>query len=246
MLATLETGVPVWACDAARVGAELELRPEPPHGRLVLADAAGPVAVLFSAPLPERAPTRSDDRAAADRRAGAGRPRPLRGGGALDYYRRAVMKPQRPRLRRHRPPARARLPGGRAGRRADASSSRYGPIDIAPGQNNIEIERNDIKPPVAAGSSASGPTSLRRDGSVPRVDVIHLHHGVWLVSGVSRLFAAGEEKTRSSRRLRLALRARTTAGHQHMIHNLTPTPDRGVRHLRDRLHPRQRRRRRRG
>jgi DNA/RNA-binding domain of Phe-tRNA-synthetase-like protein len=58
-LATLETGVPVWACDAARVGAELELRPEPPHGRLVLADAAGPVAVLFSAPLPERAPTRS-------------------------------------------------------------------------------------------------------------------------------------------------------------------------------------------
>lgn len=58
-LATLETGVPVWACDAARVGAELELRAEPPHGRLVLADAAGPVAVLFSAPLPERAPGRS-------------------------------------------------------------------------------------------------------------------------------------------------------------------------------------------
>ena len=55
-LATLETGVPVWACDAAHVDAGLELRPEPPDGRLVLADAAGPVAVLFSAPLPARAP----------------------------------------------------------------------------------------------------------------------------------------------------------------------------------------------
>jgi len=58
-LATLETGVPVWACDAAHVDAGLELRPEPPDGRLVLADAAGPVAVLFSAPLPARAPGRA-------------------------------------------------------------------------------------------------------------------------------------------------------------------------------------------
>jgi DNA/RNA-binding domain of Phe-tRNA-synthetase-like protein len=52
-VATLETGVPVWAFDAARVGA-LELRPDA-GDRLVLADAAGPAAVLFSAPLAERA-----------------------------------------------------------------------------------------------------------------------------------------------------------------------------------------------
>ena len=35
---------------------------------------------------------------------------------------------------------------------------------------------------------------MRTDGTVPRVDVIHLHHGVW-VSASSRCFAAGEEKT---------------------------------------------------
>lgn len=56
-LATLETGVPVWAADADRIGA-LALAPGD-DGRLVLADADGPVALLFSPPLPERAPTRS-------------------------------------------------------------------------------------------------------------------------------------------------------------------------------------------
>jgi hypothetical protein len=53
-VATLETGVPVWAFDGARVGA-LALRPSA-DGRLELADAGGRAAVLFSPPLPERAP----------------------------------------------------------------------------------------------------------------------------------------------------------------------------------------------
>jgi hypothetical protein len=55
-LATLETGVPVWALDAARVGT-LELGCAP-DGRLTLADEDGPVAVLFDPPLPDRAPGR--------------------------------------------------------------------------------------------------------------------------------------------------------------------------------------------
>jgi DNA/RNA-binding domain of Phe-tRNA-synthetase-like protein len=55
-LATLETGVPVWAADADRTGA-LTLAPDA-GGRLCLHDDQGPVAVLFEAPLPERAPTR--------------------------------------------------------------------------------------------------------------------------------------------------------------------------------------------
>lgn len=55
-LATLETGVPVWAADADRTG-PLTLAPGD-DGRLVLRDDAGPVAVLFEPPLPERAPTR--------------------------------------------------------------------------------------------------------------------------------------------------------------------------------------------
>jgi DNA/RNA-binding domain of Phe-tRNA-synthetase-like protein len=57
-LATLETGVPVWAFDADRVAGGLELRPGT-GGRLVLADAAGEVAVLFSAPGPAHAPGRA-------------------------------------------------------------------------------------------------------------------------------------------------------------------------------------------
>ncbi len=55
-LATLETGVPVWAVDADRVGA-LALAPDD-AGRLTLADETGPVAVLFAPPQPERAPSR--------------------------------------------------------------------------------------------------------------------------------------------------------------------------------------------
>jgi hypothetical protein len=55
-LATLETGVPLWACDAARVDA-LELTTGA-DGRLMLSDARGPVAMLFEPPLPERAPGR--------------------------------------------------------------------------------------------------------------------------------------------------------------------------------------------
>ena len=44
------------------------------------------------------------------------------------------------------------------------------------------------------------------NGEVPRVDVIHLHHGVWIVN-CAPLFAAGEEKTTITRAggLRLAL-----------------------------------------
>ncbi len=56
-LATLETGVPVWAADADRTGA-LTLAPGD-DGRLALWDDAGPVAVLFEPPLAERAPTRA-------------------------------------------------------------------------------------------------------------------------------------------------------------------------------------------
>jgi hypothetical protein len=56
-LATLETGVPVWAADADRTG-PLTLAPDA-DGRLVLADPDGPVAELFAPPLPERAPSRT-------------------------------------------------------------------------------------------------------------------------------------------------------------------------------------------
>src|SRR5215203_3259484 len=71
----------------------------------------------------------------------------------------------------------------------------YGPVDIAPGQNTIEVEPNQLKPPVDGWITRFKPDLIRAaDGSVPRVDVIHLHHGVW-ISNFKPLFAAGEEKT---------------------------------------------------
>jgi DNA/RNA-binding domain of Phe-tRNA-synthetase-like protein len=67
-VAVMETGVPVWALDAERVEGELALRPadrgerfgggeyasDVPAGRLLVADDAGPVGVLFGALAPGR------------------------------------------------------------------------------------------------------------------------------------------------------------------------------------------------
>jgi DNA/RNA-binding domain of Phe-tRNA-synthetase-like protein len=76
VLALVETGVPVWALDAARVDGALGLRAaragerlgageyadELAPGRIVVADDAGPVAVLFGAMAPDRLPGRDTDR----------------------------------------------------------------------------------------------------------------------------------------------------------------------------------------
>jgi plastocyanin len=80
-----------------------------------------------------------------------------------------------------------------------------GPFPITPGQNNIGFTRS-IPQPTQDGWIVGISTNLRlADGSIPPVDVIHLHHGVWLnLSGKDatspglpeRFFAAGEEKTR--------------------------------------------------
>jgi DNA/RNA-binding domain of Phe-tRNA-synthetase-like protein len=70
MIALLDTGVPVWALDAEAVEGELGIRasnegeplgrsddaPALPGGRLVVADAAAPLAILFGALAPEHAP----------------------------------------------------------------------------------------------------------------------------------------------------------------------------------------------
>jgi DNA/RNA-binding domain of Phe-tRNA-synthetase-like protein len=76
VLALVETGVPVWALDAARVDGALGLRAaragerlgageyadDLAPGRIVVADDAGPVAVLFGAMAPDRLPGRDTDR----------------------------------------------------------------------------------------------------------------------------------------------------------------------------------------
>jgi len=73
LLAVVETGVPVWAVDDAMLDGPLGIRParpgeqrpradgfadDLPEGRLVIADAAGPVAVLFEPPDAKHCVTR--------------------------------------------------------------------------------------------------------------------------------------------------------------------------------------------
>ena len=107
--------------------------------------------------------------------------------------------------------------------RAETLSYRYGPVHIAPGQNTIEFEPNQLKPPVDGWITSFKPNLTYEDGEVPRVDVVHLHHGVWL-SNFQPLFAAGEEKTTISAPPGYGWRYRTsdTWVMNHMIHNLTP------------------------
>jgi plastocyanin len=58
---------------------------------------------------------------------------------------------------------------------------KYGPIKIEPGQNNITISNLQVPKPTVDGFIVGiHPNLYRDDGSIPPVDVIHLHHGVWL------------------------------------------------------------------
>jgi plastocyanin len=76
----------------------------------------------------------------------------------------------------------------------------YGPINIMPGQNIIKfrpaIDGNGQKlwPQVPGYITRFDPEFIYADGTVPPVDVLHLHHAVWAVNGGPQ-FAVGEEKT---------------------------------------------------
>ena len=99
----------------------------------------------------------------------------------------------------------------------------FGPIAIKPGQNSIHFEPTQQKPQVPGFITRFEPNLIRADGSVPGVDEIHLHHGVWLFN-LYPTFAAGEEKT--------IFQFPRGFGYQHspdddwivnhMIHNLLP------------------------
>ena len=76
----------------------------------------------------------------------------------------------------------------------------YGPITISPGQNIIKLRSatdpggQKLWPQTPGYITRFDPDLILADGSIPRVDVTHLHHGVWLVNNKPQ-FAAGEEKT---------------------------------------------------
>ena len=107
-----------------------------------------------------------------------------------------------------------------------------GPFDIQPGQNNIDTTASIPQPEIDGWIVGIRPDLVYDDGTIPGVDVVHLHHGVWLnlsapdaTAGLpQRFFASGEEKTA------LFLPAPygypyTTADRwvlNYMLHNLTP------------------------
>jgi len=116
-------------------------------------------------------------------------------------------------------------------------SFRFGPIEVKPGQNNIRFAGFQVPKPAGDGWIVGITPNLRRaDGSVPAVDVIHLHHGVWLNLAhrdptspalPERFFAVGEEKTGLALPDGFGYRYRASDpwAISYMIHDLYPTPD---------------------
>ena len=112
---------------------------------------------------------------------------------------------------------------------------RVGPFNIIPGQNDIGYNGMDQKPKVDGWITRMRPDLVYTNGTVPRVDVLHLHHGVWLNTSrkdatapglPERFFAAGEEKTIFTLPKGYAYEYKASDGWllNHMIHNLTPVP----------------------
>jgi plastocyanin len=112
-----------------------------------------------------------------------------------------------------------------------------GPITVEPGQNNIAYTKGRIPQPTEDGWIVGITPNIRKaDGTVPPVDVIHLHHGVWLNMSAhdatrpglpERFFAVGEEKTRMILPMGYgyAYKASDHWLFNYMIHNLRPKPD---------------------
>ena len=104
----------------------------------------------------------------------------------------------------------------------------YGPVTVGPGAN-LQLVSGDIAKPMFDGYVTRLTANLyRTDGTIPRVDVVHLHHGAWFSTtqygNTLPFFAAGEEKTHME--LPGGYGMRVGGGDQwglaYMLHNLTP------------------------
>ncbi len=103
----------------------------------------------------------------------------------------------------------------------------FGPVHIAPGQNSIFLEDNSQMKPKEDGFIMNfDPDLILEDGTIPRVDQIHLHHAVWVVNG-QPTWAAGEEKTIASNAPGFGWTYKTSDWWlmNHMIHDLLPSPE---------------------
>jgi plastocyanin len=70
----------------------------------------------------------------------------------------------------------------------------YGPVSVKSGQNIIRLNSTKLFPQKPGYITRFDPELVYVDGAVPRVDVLHLHHAVWVVNGNPQ-FATGEEKS---------------------------------------------------
>jgi plastocyanin len=68
------------------------------------------------------------------------------------------------------------------------------PVSVKPGQNIIRLNGTNLFPSQPGYITRFDPELVYTNGTVPRVDVLHLHHAVWIVNGNPQ-FATGEEKT---------------------------------------------------
>lgn len=59
----------------------------------------------------------------------------------------------------------------------------YGPVTVKPGQNIIRLNPTNLFPQRPGYITRFDPELIYANGNVPRVDVLHLHHAVWLVNG---------------------------------------------------------------
>ncbi len=107
---------------------------------------------------------------------------------------------------------------------------RYGPLHVTPGDNLILFGPVTIERPLEAGYIVRfKPDLVRVNGTVPPIDILHLHHSVWISTAFSHpMFASGEEKTIFSTPNGYGLPFRPFNELwllNYMIHNLTAVPD---------------------
>jgi plastocyanin len=107
----------------------------------------------------------------------------------------------------------------------------YGPVTVRPGAN-MQLIWNDIQKPLYDGYVTRLTANLyRADGTIPPVDVVHLHHGAWLSNptygNFPIFFAAGEEKTHMQVPSGYGMKVHGSDvwALAYMLHNLTPVEE---------------------
>jgi plastocyanin len=114
------------------------------------------------------------------------------------------------------------------------------PITVKPGQNGIDnvVVPSTLKPSEDGFIVRAKPDLIYLDGTVPPVDVVHLHHAVWLntsgqspaspIGNIQPIFFGGEEKTvfRIPHGYGYAYKKTDTWLLNEMIHNNTPNKKR--------------------